>query len=514
MFNNKKKKAFTLTELLIVVIIIGVLAAVVLPKFNKVMETRKTTEAEEMMAAVRTEQEYRCAMDKPYLGDIDKLTSLESQNRVGGLQVVTKNYTYELEPSGILARSASKEYNLKMPSYADGRVCCEGNDCSSLNKDYPLCSELTTRSDFQVATECTAGSAPAGKACVGVPQKTRICPEGCGKQSRTATCNAETGEWEYSAWSPACEERLPDVTEDCACGHRTKTAQCNTSTGQWEYGDWDKTCTDPETETASCADDDNTMKGEKTRTQICNEELGEWTYEGAEWIDACVCDIPAVRQQKETCGCTGKGEKVLNFNEQTCAWETEWSECTEKEIGCCAEEQRIACTSTIEETLTNYSGGRGNKSVTVRYSGNWEEETCTCSETCVYADGKAMDLMGTDAYRNMTSTISNDNVLHCRGTGCSHSSSDLTAAVDRLYNQCVQTLSNQCSALGISVGQTGTKDSPKCYVCEKIIEQHCFVTTGGGRGNSVEVPCDTSEYTTSTNEYGVQINTRVCGLIQ
>ena len=66
MKKNEKKKAFTLTELLVVVIVIGVLAAIVLPKFSKVMETRKTTEAEELMAAVRTEQERRCALDKPY----------------------------------------------------------------------------------------------------------------------------------------------------------------------------------------------------------------------------------------------------------------------------------------------------------------------------------------------------------------------------------------------------------------------------------------------------------------
>ena len=57
MKKSTKKKAFTLTELLVVVIVVGVLAAVVLPKFSKVMETRKTTEAEELMAAVRTEQE-------------------------------------------------------------------------------------------------------------------------------------------------------------------------------------------------------------------------------------------------------------------------------------------------------------------------------------------------------------------------------------------------------------------------------------------------------------------------
>ena len=54
MKNNRKKKAFTLTELLVVVIVIGVLSAVVLPKFSKVIETRKTTEAEERPALVNT----------------------------------------------------------------------------------------------------------------------------------------------------------------------------------------------------------------------------------------------------------------------------------------------------------------------------------------------------------------------------------------------------------------------------------------------------------------------------
>lgn len=55
------------------VIVIGVLSAVVLPKFSKAIETRKTTEAEELMAAVRTEQEKRCALDQKYLTSLSDI---------------------------------------------------------------------------------------------------------------------------------------------------------------------------------------------------------------------------------------------------------------------------------------------------------------------------------------------------------------------------------------------------------------------------------------------------------
>ncbi len=62
-----KKRAFTLTELLVVVVvIIATLSAVVLPKFTKVLETRKATKAESILQAVRAEQEARCTLDKNY----------------------------------------------------------------------------------------------------------------------------------------------------------------------------------------------------------------------------------------------------------------------------------------------------------------------------------------------------------------------------------------------------------------------------------------------------------------
>ncbi len=128
-----KKKAFTLTELLVVVVIIGVLAAVVLPKFTQVLETRRTTEAEEIMRAVRSEQEARCTLDKNYVGEVDKAELASFPANEGN------NYHYTLTATGIAAASRNKNYTLRIQSYHDGEICCDGDDCAHLGKTYPVC---------------------------------------------------------------------------------------------------------------------------------------------------------------------------------------------------------------------------------------------------------------------------------------------------------------------------------------------------------------------------------------
>ena len=236
---NKKKKAFTLTELLVVVIIIGVLSAVVLPKFNKIVETRKTTEAEELMAAVRTEQEKRCALDKDYLTEVTKLTEVLPTD-------TTKNFAYTLTSTGIKAASKGKyAYELQMPSYADGRICCENEtECLKLNKDYPLCSELLAKADYDDGTACagtTTPPVPPVIPCSGSDTQSCGCKNG-GTQTRV--CNTATGEW--SAWGACsiadeceCTGTKPATSQTCnTCGTQTRSVTCNTSTGEWSTGSW------------------------------------------------------------------------------------------------------------------------------------------------------------------------------------------------------------------------------------------------------------------------------------
>lgn len=249
---KKKKNAFTLTELLIVVIVIGILAAVVFPKFGNIIETRKTAEAEDVMAAVRTEQEARCAMDKNYTTDAAtvNLASLD-----------TKNFTYTLNNAGITAASKGKyAYTLSMPSYHDGRFCCDSaEECGKLNKNYPRCADLTKQKDFETGAECaspTPPPTPEPKTCEGPA----VMPCGCkGLGTKTRTCNTDTGVWsEWSACSIPdeceCPQPGPDSKERCnTCGWRTRTVSCDKTTGTYVIGEWGA-CDKTPDECTSCPD--------------------------------------------------------------------------------------------------------------------------------------------------------------------------------------------------------------------------------------------------------------------
>jgi len=133
----KKRKAFTLTEVLVVVVVIASLSAVAIPQYKKMVEARKTGEAEAVLTAVRTEQERRCAIGKTYT-TLEKLSNLVPQTN-------TANFTYSesADGQGLIASSKGKgnyKYSLKMLTYRDGRICCEGQDCGKFN--YPACGDV------------------------------------------------------------------------------------------------------------------------------------------------------------------------------------------------------------------------------------------------------------------------------------------------------------------------------------------------------------------------------------
>lgn len=227
------KRAFTLTELLVVVVILGILAMVSLPKFSKMIETRKVTEAEDVMRAIKTEQERRCTLDKNYYGDLSSLKDL-----VPALE--TNHFSYTALTGGVMAQSKGKlNYQLKMPSYPDGRLCCMGNDCLQLNKDYLSCDALLSRPDFVPAPVQCEANLPVpqdpSSGCSGEPEsQEEPCPAGmCGKRILTQVCNQALGVWEWgNNWQDNCHKLQDPTTQEytkpCDSGSGEATRICTT----------------------------------------------------------------------------------------------------------------------------------------------------------------------------------------------------------------------------------------------------------------------------------------------
>ena len=305
-----KKKAFTLTELLVVVVIIGVLAAVVLPKFTQVLETRRTTEAEEIMRAVRSEQEARCTLDKNYTANRAELASFPANEG--------NNYYYSFTATGIAAVSRNKDYTLRIQSYRDGEICCDGDDCAHLGKTYPVCPARVVAVDECAAeTACNLRSyseaCPSGQEgqvlfvpnadCTGYEQVNQChditvdpttCSEGA-TRNVNRNCAGSSGErCEGGVWKSftSTDDGTPqpgNTTQTCPTGDTvTCTYTCNDTTGAWE-----KTC------------------GECT-TSPCN---GKQPSKGETYTELCVPNQPQV------------GSVYYTWNWETCEYDRNASGC-------------------------------------------------------------------------------------------------------------------------------------------------------------------------------------------
>ena len=226
MKSSKKTRAFTLTELLVVVIVLGVLAAVAVPKFSRVLETRRTTEAEDMLSAVRAEQEKRCVLGQNYAGDFSEMSTVAFSD-IGNSQARTSNYTYTLTSTGITADrgAASDNYVLKIPSYKTGEICCEGAGCSSLNKSYRLCSEIGVPADDECAAEdiitpepeldpcevapndCICSTYANANPCQCNPLYQQANPCECTPSTETCCTGGQVWNEEKQSCEDACEEK-------------------------------------------------------------------------------------------------------------------------------------------------------------------------------------------------------------------------------------------------------------------------------------------------------------------
>ncbi len=381
--NKWFKNAFTLTELLVVVIVLGVLAAVAVPKFSRVLETRRTTEAEQILSSLRTEQEYRCVLGKNYQTDLSAVESLASAK-------TSKNYSYSLTEVGANATS-SKGYSIQMPSYKNGVLCCEGSYCSSLNKSYPSCSSLSVPEDecagVMPAPPCVDCSCSAYAnnhsceckgicSCVEKPNQAKCCRSNETWNSSTQRC--ETNDCSSSSYAAAhpCE-----CKNECSCTEKPNQAKCcasdetwNSSTQKCEFTNTCSNATYAKNHPCECA----------PNTCACSTYAAAYPCECAPNSCSCPtyaaaypceckgecaksCDELSKPIAVQNCGNCGSQTRTVTCDTTTGQWKTgDWGTCSGQ--GECA----------AGSTETKSCGG-------IQYGGN---QVRTCSSTCQWGTWK------------------------------------------------------------------------------------------------------------------------------
>jgi len=109
-YSERNVKAFTLIELLVVVLIIGILAAVALPQYQKAVEKARMTEAVTLTRAIaQAHQRYHMATGE-YLGpDGIELLDIEIAGKnIEGKRITTKHFKYS--PNGWASAGAYSGY--------------------------------------------------------------------------------------------------------------------------------------------------------------------------------------------------------------------------------------------------------------------------------------------------------------------------------------------------------------------------------------------------------------------
>jgi len=144
------RKAYTLSQFILLWILGILFVILVCLNVLRYRATAHAQEAEALLQEVRAEQEDRCAFGRKYAVYDKHLKAFRKR------KAPNAHFRYDLSSGqGISAHHKLLDFKLQMPSYADGRICCD--NCDKLNRYYIRCNVLQKSKNFVPADpDCIA----------------------------------------------------------------------------------------------------------------------------------------------------------------------------------------------------------------------------------------------------------------------------------------------------------------------------------------------------------------------
>ena len=147
-----KKQAFTLIELLVVVLIIGILAAIALPQYQKAMWKAKFTQAKVFARALADAEEVFWMANGSYTSDLTKLGITEMQGCSVGERGQVDCYLYKngkrFMRYTIFLQHPTEDVSTRWIGNSYCFAFCSESECTVQNTDlsYQMCQNETGKS--------------------------------------------------------------------------------------------------------------------------------------------------------------------------------------------------------------------------------------------------------------------------------------------------------------------------------------------------------------------------------
>lgn len=379
-YRAKRKKGFTLLEVLVVVVILGVLATIAVPTYNKIIKRSRVADGLNVLDMLAGAQDKYFVQHGIYAARLTDLNVPMKDYRVENSQaqftnIITKNFTYDKVPEKNCIYATSNvgtNYTLVKNYKSKAKVQCSGEGCKDLAGYVDEAEDLGGLCPAGAAGEppCEEEECPEGEhfnseLCKCVPNdpapQSTVCTEGDTRPYNTATACGSDG---CSLWTTQiCKGNewliIKSAKTECkdAQGNLCQSQSGDScSEGDTQYIQTNESCTSSSDGKGS-GGKGTSGEGSPAAEVKCGIKYIKQKCKEKEWVNTEEYDC-----RQKTCG---EGASLV-LNLETCECET-YKECDPNNNLVCSSGRTIcdpcpespSITTIIEEALVS-SGGTGN----------------------------------------------------------------------------------------------------------------------------------------------------------